>query len=530
MLRIRQTETGWEVLADGALVASFKAESQLGEMDGWRRSYADALSFVGVEMRASLKADGEAEGSAGLLAERWVTPPGSGIIFARPTGDGRDLTGCTFTWRDPAVSLVPLMYLNETEWGHFGAELVGFHEEFAVVGDAVTSAGRFYDSELAEEARNLLLDGRFFGVSADGGQCEVVYECLETDDDGWCIEDKLSFLSYEIIGSTMCPFPAHAEAKISLEVLEIEPVEEGEPVPIVTVGLTRPRLVAAATDAPARPPRSWFEMEEPGDDDPRYVDQGKGRVAIPMQITDDGQVYGHMAPDDVPHVGYPGRNITVPYSPTNCAHFNLASIPCDDGSRVSTGVVMVGCDHAPLTYSAQEARDFYAHSGLGWADVHASNGVHGIWTAGAVRPGLTSNQLRMIHGSSLSGHWCPIGGALELCGCLSVNQPGFPVIRESIAAAAGEDLRYVPFNARQPQALVRDGEIVAVVAAGIVRDCPECLKRRREMGVTVGMDALTAAVLTEMANIARGLAVLERRTRHLIPAEREAVVAAIRSA
>lgn len=518
MFRIRQTETGWVVEHAGADIASFTAGA---EPDGLRRAYGKGVAFIGEQARTLLAAQ-VASPEDGLLVDKWTSK--EGIVFARETGDGRVFTDCKFTWRDPAQSLVPLMLQTQTDFGHFGAELAGFHEAFARVGDAVTSHGRFYDSDVGREARDLLLGGRFFGVSVDGGAVEVEFTCTE-EEDGWCIDGVLTFLAYEIIGSTMTPFPAFATAAIQLDA----PAAEASVVVSVA---------AAATDAPAVPPRAWFEMAEPDDDDERYVDQGGGRIAIPLHIGDDGQVFGHIAARGVAHTGYPGQNIQVPSSASSYAHFNLAALPCDDGSRVTTGVLTVGCDHAPLSYTAQQARDFYAHSGLGWADVHASEGEFGVWVAGAVRPGLDARQVRMIHGSTMSGDWRPISGTLEMVGVHSVNQPGFPVLREVALAACGatEDGQwFLPSGATGPKVRVIGDEVVALVAAGVVRDCPECAKRRaQQMAITVGMGREVMEILSAIGNALDALTGdvgrIERRTRHLIPVEQQASVTRIHAA
>lgn len=520
MFRIQQTEDGWVVIehdADEAIVASFAVSA---EPHSLHASYAKALIYIGDRL-STMRAAQVASPEDGLLPERWTSR--EGIVFAEATGDGRDFTDCTFSWRDPKVSLVPLMLQTETDFGHFGAELVGFHEKFSREGDAVTSSGRFYDFANAVQARDLLLGDRYFGVSVDGGSVDYEWECV-TEEDGWCIEDKITFTAYEIIGSTMTPFPAFARAAI---MLEAETAKAATRLTVVT---------AAATDAPTVPPRAWFEMAEPDDDDERYVDQDDGRIAIPLTITDDGQIYGHAAADGVPHTGYPGRNIMAPKSESSYAHFHLGVTVCDDGSRVPTGVLTVGCDHAPLTYTCQEARDFYAHSGLGWGDVRASDGEHGIWIAGACRPGLDERQVRMIHGSSLSGHWVPIGGRLEMMGVLAVNQPGYPVLREAALAAAGcvgDDCEwFAPVNAPKPAALVTAGEVVALVAAGIVRECPECLKRKLHDSALSALDPVLRDTLTTVcagiATMTDALERIERRTRHLIPVEREAAVARLR--
>src|SRR5690606_35995190 len=109
-------------------------------------------------------------------------------------------------------------------------------------------------------------------------------------------------------------------------------------------------------------------------------------------------------------------------------------------------------------------------TGLGGADVHVGEDKFGIWVAGAVRPGVTPEQLRTLRASPLSGDWRYINGSLELVGALAVNLPGFPIPRT--------------------QAVIASGEMYGIVAAGIVV-APGQLTAAK----TVGLSAADAAYL-----------------------------------
>jgi hypothetical protein len=179
--------------------------------------------------------------------------------------------------------------------------------------------------------------------------------------------------------------------------------------------------------------------------------------------------------------------------------------------------LIVGCDHAPLAASLWEAHDHYAHAGSGWADVRASNGELGVWISGALRPGVTDEQLRVLRALSLSGDWRDVGGHLELAAGLAVNTPGFPIAREALAASA-----LAPSDTTLSQRFGH-GRALALVAAGRVTRCPECAERARLAARAQRVGDATVQISTALAEIRDALAIQERRTRHL---QTDAVAAA----
>ena len=683
MWGIRQCEGGWEVIGLGGL--------RLGKVHA---NYETALAAIAEQLAPEQTNDG-------LLPETWE----GDIAFSLETGDGRDFTSCSWSWRDPSVSLEPLMLQTQTDMGHFGAELAGFIETLSVQDGTTHGSGRFYDTPTGVAARDLLLGGRRFGVSVDPGQVEASWECTNEDEDGWCLEERITFLSYEIIGVTMTPFPAFAEAAIQLAegvvaaatdfgdlpladlktfwdpvaavgnvkklyssdgsgdegtmdwgkyqgafawydeatpdsfdsyrlpiadavgttltaipngifaaaamVMDAAEDEEEEgpeetptpaPMPVkadggpfgpdagptppaedeptdtendaddipdadmdavkallgkyydkmatqfkdptikvpwgsdtvaaaatpfgdlplmdrnatwdsgaadgrvralyssdgsgdtdkmdwgsyqkafawydsanpkafgsyklpfadvdgttlkavpkgifsaagvvqgarggssipdadldgVKASLGRyytkmakqfkddtikapwsasvvPAVAAAALSIPLHPPVGWLTMDEPQIGDPLLVEQIDGSWAVPPTIGDDGRVFGHIARRGAYHVG--DSRTQVPKSPTNYAHFNVGVVVADDDRRISTGPLVMGCDHPGLGLDVYEARDHYAHSGMAWADVHVIEGEHGPWACGVLRPNVTEAQLRILRASAWSGDW-----------------------------------------------------------------------------------------------------------------------------
>lgn len=503
---IRKNDDGtWVVCSvDGDTLVVLSATPHT-EYDAAVRELGDVLTAQYRELAAADMATGDVDN--GLLPDGWTSE--QGIAFSRELAGGRDFSEVEWSWRDPTTSLLPLMYQHDTAWGHDGAELAGFIEELSESGGTVSASGRFYDSEVGIAARDLLLDGRRFGVSVDPSEAvDAEFRCTEVDEDGWCVAGITAFLAYEIAGLTMTPFPAFEEANI---VLDTGSSVDDEPAPADTTAAVS--VQASARTALVAPPAEWFDLAEPRLGEPFLgtlgdeflVDQGDGSVACPLTITDDGQVFGHVARWGECHVGYPGMCITPPDSAAMYAHFNVGEARCAEGERRAVGALTIGCEHAPDDMLAWQARDHYANAGSGWANVHASSGEYGPWVAGALRPNVTDDQLAVLRALALSGDWRRIGGHLELIGALSVNVPGFPIAREAVTASG---LALVA-SAAMPSGRMEHGEQMSLVAAGMVARCTDC-QRRRAAG-------LSNNNVRDDGETVRLLRTLERRTRHLIP-------------
>lgn len=563
MWSIRQTDNGWDVLdSSGAVLTT-------------RPTYQEALADLATLARTALAAEQAApvnERPTGAMPRRWVSGD-RGMVLAENTGDGRDFTGCTFTWRPLSEYPLPLMFQTSTDVGHFGATLVGWWDHVAGRDDGgVDAGGWFHDTEAGRNAYAVLEAQGRIGVSADPGAVEWEDVCTEYDVDGFCVDGYTAFHSYEVIGGTMCPFPGFGQAWLTLEAesAAAAPAEEaaeavaaGAGGQLVTVGgggggmgaggsgiwsgggggsgwsspqlaqggvITRPRPAAPAPalQLPAAPPAWAFTMDEPDDDDPRYVDQGGGRLGIPLTLSDEGHLYGHGAVWGTCHIGYQGRCVEPPLSPSNCARFNLGETLAADGTRHTTGALVLGLDHAGRQLTAAEARDNYAHTGMAFADAHARNGRHGYWLSGWLRPTVGPELARVIRGSCLSGDWrdYPPDG-LDLVAFQAVNVPGFPVARTALAAAGVRHLANAQLSARYGAS----GTLVHLAGAGVVRPQRATLDALAasgtlDCGTCAGEPTLTE-VLTQLSGIAALVERLELRTRHLIPAERDAIRASL---
>lgn len=503
--------------------------------NGLYPTYAEALA-IGMP--------GMGSASDGLLPETWTSP--IGIAFSTKLPGGRDFTSCAWSWRDPSVSLVPLMLLTETSMGgHLGAQLAGYVETFTQGNGTVQAQGRFYDSETGAQARDLLLGGRAFGVSVDPSEKVDVTEdftCTQTDDEGFCIDGDLSmvFNAYEIAGLTMCPIPGFENAAITLAGGEafVDGLVMGIQKGPAAISLVRASSREVTTlSIPTIPPREWMTLEEPapgtpfldgvGDDVLIEQTDRAGNVqgfACPLTIRDDGLVYGHLTYWGQCHTGNPwGPNACASAQPSKNDYRDFhasGEVICDDGTHIPTGQLVVGCEHSD-SFTVAGVRDHLAHAGMGWASVHVVDGQFGPWLCGVLRPDLTENQVRILRSLSLSGEW--VG---ELGGILAVNASGLPVQRERLAASAQAEGWTIPSATLRSSA--RNGEQTRLVGANIVRRCPECTKRAAMERMALKSGALPADLASNRFDrIEQMLGTLERRTRHLVPVEAEVRASAL---
>lgn len=502
--------TTWQLRAsDGTVVATFEDSPGFTGYDLAVRALGGVLS----ELAAAEPAQADA-GTAdnGLLPEVWTSD--QGIAFSNLLPGGRDFTQCTWSWRDPATCLVPLMFQTETEYGHMGAELAGFVESFSQSGGTVAAQGRFYNTEVGIAFRDALLGDRRFGVSVDPTEAVDVdehFECTEWDDDGFCENGEWSviFLAYEIGGVTGTPFPGFEEASIILSTEQ-------------SAASRQP--VRAALSIPTAPPREWLMLAEPRpgrqflgdlDGDDVLVDQvgADGEVlgsAVPLTIRDDGLVYGHLTWWGQCHIGEPwGQGVcaSASMSRNGYADFLTGHVICADGTDVPTGMLVVGCEHSSA-FDAAGVRDHLAHAGMGWASVRVVDGEYGPWLSGVLRPDLSEAQVRVLRSLSLSGEW--VG---ELAGILAVNAPGLPVQRALAASAFASIADAASFVIAAPtiRSSIRGGDVAKMIGGNLIRRCPECEQRRLARASVDGGG--------DLRQIKRLLTMVERRTRHLVMSE-----------
>lgn len=382
-----------------------------------------------------------------------------------PTGDGRMFASGSMRWERLPL---PLRWDREDDGGHLGAITVGQITDIWRDRSRIRARGHL-DLRIPE-ARDLarLMDGAeptISGVSVDVDDADVeirvaaeILDAMdaemaefieamegeaepaerEVDEDGrvlvaeWSTDDELMVTTDgRIRAATIVDVPAFIDARLRLT----GPLPDDADVV---------ELVASA--APSRPPRDWFPPPtwSPTELADLATDSRTGVSAVPIHVTDDGRIYGHIAPWRGCHTGF-DECVSPPTSPSGYRYFTTGAVIADDGSEMPVGRVTLDTGHAGRRLSPVDTAAHYEHTGLAVADVVAGEDAHGIWISGRVRPGVTPEQIDVLRASPPSGDWRRVGGALELIAVLSVNSPGFPV----------------------PRAMVASGQVVALQTGGL---------------------------------------------------------------
>lgn len=244
-------------------------------------------------------------------------------------------------------------------------------------------------------------------------------------------------------------------------------------------------LVAAAVDRLIE--STWFH-------DPELA----GPTAI--TVTDEGRIFGHLATWGTCHIGFEKVCTTPPNSKTNYAMFLLGAIDTTDG-EVAVGQITLGTGHASLRAGARAAASHYDNTGLAVADVTAGEDGYGIWVSGAIRAGLSDEELRELKAAKLSGDWRKVGGNLELVAALAVNVPGFPVPRTALAASGGHQTALVASGIVEENMAEMSGvkvELNVDQAVGLVAAVADELEYRQEK-----RDRLAAARIAYDAEVSK---------------------------
>lgn len=414
-------------------------------------------------------------------------------IFApegTPTDDGRIFAPGSITWRELPLTLMAML---ETQDGHNGAQVCGridriWRDEAAGL---IRAEGEFDTGEFGAEIARLVDEKVLGGISVDiaVSEMEIAYRSSVLNEDGKWAESEdgaqqpdmldtlfggegepvIFVVRKGVIGaSTVCPFPAFAEAKIELgsslaasiqapmvwtvtsqagfvvtqrslvasaglvdlEALAARPEEEE---------LGESLTASAAGIAPETPPAEWFA-------DPEFDE------LTPLTVDEDGRIFGHAAAWDTCHIGIPGVCTTAPESHSDYAYFHLKEVVCDDGSRIACGTITLDTNHAGRNAGRVDAAAHYDNTGTQAADIVVGEDEHGIWFAGALRADVDAGKARKLRGSVLSGDWRDVNGNLELVGLLAVNVPGFPVPRTRALVASGEN---------------HEAKVLSLIAAGV---------------------------------------------------------------
>jgi hypothetical protein len=456
--QIEEQDMPWSIVegderCDAGEFAVVKDEDN--ELEGCHATREEAEAQVAA-LYASEEADADSVPDAAALSGR-NTVPWSGVLVVEgvPTGDGRQFATGSLTWPEvgETTSLeIPLGWMYERAHGGMSTDkvaLVGRIDTITRRGNELHGTGLIdLDSHWGREAARLMgtreSPGFLAGVSIDADDpadphgmnvayvfpesCEL--EAGEIGDAPAEDEEELAaqlacmipelkiYHSGRIRAATLVDIPAYVEARLYLD----EPVPEGTPVEADAVDM--PVTASSFTmEIPDLPPVAWFD--EPRDE-PEI-----GAITI----TDEGRIFGYLAPKHVAHRGIRDKRVTVPMGNVDYGIWMNRATLADDGhggyTRVETGPITMDCGHAAASPRIVGAarREHYDNSCSIVATVRVGENSRGVWISGAVLPDVTPDQVRRMMACQLSGDWGPHRekpGKRELAGALLVPIPGFP--------------------------------------------------------------------------------------------------------
>lgn len=259
----------------------------------------------------------------------------------------------------------------------------------------------------------------------------------DPEDAGWMLVVE----SARVRSLALTPTPAFAEAYITLGILNTAtqipaidgptplPHDEVPEIPDVPIPIS---IVAGGhtITIPECPPAEWFT--EPTDVE----------IDGALTVTDEGRVYGLLAPANVAHIGRPD-GMTVPMN-VDYSRFLRGETVVDGGARVVTGNLTMNCGHNAAAATPAAVTEHYDNSCSLVATVACGERAgYGVWIAGALLPGVTPDQVRRMMACQVSGHWMTDGVTTEMLGALLVPVAGYPMAR------------------RKASVTLRDGRLVA---------------------------------------------------------------------
>ena len=246
-----------------------------------------------------------------------------------------------------------------------------------------------------------------------------------------------------------------------------------EPPPLTAAGLTRTLIAAGHTiTIPNVPPLEWFE--------PPVQTPPIGA----LHVTNQGQVYGYLAPAGVAHRAFraSGQTVTAPRRVDYTEFMNKTALAADgngDVHRINAGNITFGCGHMspldPRRADPQAALDHYDNSCSVAARIRVGEDAHGTWVAGALLSSVDADTVERMMACALSGDW----QAGKLNAALLVPVEGFPAaVSGNVRITAGAVVASsapVVFTEPPTDAVVASADAVSTaawdrLARGIGRD------------------------------------------------------------
>jgi hypothetical protein len=172
---------------------------------------------------------------------------------------------------------------------------------------------------------------------------------------------------------------------------------------------------------------------------------------VPITVTDDGRVFGHIATHDVCHLGIPGVCMTAPVDLSAYDRFHRYQLTGVDGEPIAVGRITYGAGQHIGDCSCCRGNDDHACSQLSmggaiahhdqlatvaWVRAWEDTANNAIRVAGVLADNVTVDQIDALARGRVSGDWRSVSGELALVEVLTLSRerPGFPLPRARMAA------------------------------------------------------------------------------------------------
>lgn len=335
-------------------------------------------------------------------------------MMDQTTGDHRRLASEGGGARNTPTSTWSISAQFEKQMGHDGAVLSGVLYEIELDDTTGIVSGRGFMADDDNGRRHAFAIKSKMMAGNSVGLAEVSAQYVENFDTGdWWIE----FTQWNIADTSGVMTPAFFEAYAE--------IDDEITAALDTWDLSE-ELVASCTE-------TWTHVPQPRDDVAELIASATGAVQAyadffrpeapePTKIivTPNGKVYGHLCRWDSPHASMAG-NVRPPRPVDGYKSFNKPGVLTERGI-VPTGPIFAYGGHRPGV-GVPDLGAAYGGVENAWCDVRITEGVHGPWVSGVVRPGVADETVYAARASRISGHW--LKGDLKAI--VSVNAEGYEV-------------------------------------------------------------------------------------------------------
>jgi 2'-5' RNA ligase len=374
----------------------------------------------------------------------------------------RTFASGSLSWREPPFAF-HYEYSSAAHGGQMMTAQVGVVTRAERIGDTIHFWGPLdlADPMALEYARKLVTGfSRWSSIGIDeslkDSDVEMVFpekdgEGEDDDGFGWLFMDpeQIIFHKARIAEITAVSVPALADATVEPMQALVDALGQ---MGVLTAADMGDVMTAAGytITIPDLPPAEWFDepAEEP--------------AIGALTITDQGRLFGWLAPAGVSHRGFrgAGRMVVAPTGVDYSEFMNkTAIVEGADGQtyRINAGNVTMSCEHAspvdPRRGDPGWATQHYENSCSVFARIRVGESRGGTWVAGALLPDVNWSQVSRALGCALSGDWQ--GGKLKAA--LLVPVEGFPTpahasirIAEGVLVSSAVPVRFRRTAAREP--------------------------------------------------------------------------------